>query len=263
MMPPLYYYICTFIFGAAVGSFLNVCIYRIPLKQDIVKESSHCMSCGHRLAWYDNIPIIAWIMLKGRCRYCGTRISPQYPAIELLNAVLWVITVVICGISVVSFIKCFIISALVVLSIIDWRTYEIPFGVNLFIFVCGMVVTVCSAAGYGGASDTAGMAAVWSHMAGMLVVSVPLWLLLILSRGRAIGGGDVKLFFAAGLALGTASTIVAFFASFLLAAIIHISRMKLTGAESKLAMGPYISAGICISIWFGTHITNWYMNLML
>ena len=71
-----------------VGSFLNVCIYRIPLKEDIVKEPSHCMTCGHKLAWYDNIPIVAWIALKGRCRCCGTKLSVQYPAIELLNAVL-------------------------------------------------------------------------------------------------------------------------------------------------------------------------------
>ena len=101
MLPPLYYYICAFIFGAAVGSFLNVCIYRIPLKEDIVKEPSHCMTCGHKLAWYDNIPIVAWIALKGRCRCCGTKLSVQYPAIELLNAVLWTFTVVMNGINII------------------------------------------------------------------------------------------------------------------------------------------------------------------
>ncbi len=263
MLPPLYYYICAFIFGAAVGSFLNVCIYRIPLKEDIVKEPSHCMTCGHKLAWYDNIPLLAWIALKGRCRYCGTKISAQYPAIELLNAVLWTFTVVINGITVTSLIQCFMISALIVLSVIDWRTYEIPFGINVFIFICGAAITICSAAGTGGATGTAtGMAAVTSHIAGMLVISVPLWLLFILSGGRAIGGGDVKLFFAAGLALGASSAIVAFFISFLLAAVIHIARMKLTGAESKLAMGPYIAAGVCISIWFGAQIVDKYMAMM-
>lgn len=263
MLPPLYYYICAFVFGAAVGSFLNVCIYRIPLKQDIVKEPSHCMTCGHKLAWYDNIPIIAWIALKGRCRYCGTKLFAQYPAIEFLNAALWTFTVAINGINITSIIQCLIISALIVLSVIDWRTYEIPFGVNVFIFICGAAATVCSAAGIGGATGAkTGMAAVTSHIAGMLIISVPLWLLLIISGGRAIGGGDVKLFFAAGLALGASSTVVAFFISFLLAAVIHIARMKLAGAESRLAMGPYIAAGICISIWFGPQIVSSYMALM-
>lgn len=263
MLPPLYYYICAFIFGAAVGSFLNVCIYRIPLKEDIVKEPSHCMTCGHKLAWYDNIPLLAWIALRGRCRYCGTKLSAQYPAIELLNAVLWTFTVVMNGINIISLIQCLIISALIVLSVIDWRTYEIPFGINVFIFICGAAVTVCSAAGIGGATGAkTGMAAVISHIAGMLIISVPLLILFMLSGGRAIGGGDVKLFFAAGLALGASSTIVAFFISFLLAAVIHIARMKLAGAESRLAMGPYIAAGVCISIWFGQQIVDKYMAMM-
>ncbi|MCI6711457.1 MAG: prepilin peptidase, partial [Firmicutes bacterium] len=102
-----------------------------------------------------------------------------------------------------------------------------------------------------------------SHIAGMLIISVPLLILFMLSGGRAIGGGDVKLFFAAGLALGASSTVVAFFISFLLAAVIHIARMKLAGAESRLAMGPYIAAGVCISIWFGPQIVSSYMALML
>lgn len=261
MLPPLYYYICAFVFGAAVGSFLNVCIYRIPLKEDIVKEPSHCMTCGHKLAWYDNIPLIAWITLKGRCRYCGTKISAQYPAIEFLNAAMWTATIIKNGINIISLLQCLIISALIVLSVIDWRTYEIPFGVNVFIFICGAAITICDATGAGGATP-GGKAALINHITGMLIISVPLWLLLILSKGRAIGGGDIKLFFAAGLALGASSTIVAFFISFLLAAVIHITRMKLTGAENKLALGPYIAAGITISLWTAPSIVQWYLNLM-
>ena len=80
-----------FIYGIVIGSFLNVCIYRIPQKEDIVRESSHCMSCGHRLKWYDLVPLFSYLFLKGKCRYCGSKLSKQYPIVEALNGILYVV----------------------------------------------------------------------------------------------------------------------------------------------------------------------------
>lgn len=249
MLPDWFFYGLTLVLGIAVGSFLNVCIFRIPLGQEVVRTASHCMACGHDLAWYDNIPLVSWIRLGGRCRYCGEPISKQYPAVEALNGVLWLVTVVLGGVCLYSFLCCLVISALIVLSVIDFRTLEIPFGINLFILICGVVAAF---------ADPAGLK---SHLIGMVIVSVPLEIILLASGGRAIGGGDVKLFFAAGLMLGMSGTLVAFILACFFASVIHIARMKLLGAGRVLAMGPYIAMGIMGSMWFGPGLVDWYLGL--
>ena len=127
------FYIIILLYGIVIGSFVNVCIYRIPLEEDIVKERSHCMSCGHVLQWYELIPLVSYLVQKGKCRECGTKLSVQYPLIEGLNGVLYVLIAVINGLNVDSLLYCLLISALITLSVIDWRTYEIPIGINIFI----------------------------------------------------------------------------------------------------------------------------------
>ena len=128
-----------FIYGIVIGSFLNVCIYRIPQKEDIVRESSHCMSCGHRLKWYDLVPLFSYLFLKGKCRYCGSKLSKQYPIVEALNGILYVVVFYATDFSWDSILYCLMTSALIVLSVIDYRTYEIPFGINVFLFVLGVI----------------------------------------------------------------------------------------------------------------------------
>ena len=128
-----------FIYGIVIGSFLNVCIYRIPQKEDIVRESSHCMSCGHRLKWYDLVPLFSYLFLKGKCRYCGSKLSKQYPIVEALNGILYVVVFYATDFSWDSILYCLMTSALIVLSVIDYRTYEIPFGINVFLFVLRVI----------------------------------------------------------------------------------------------------------------------------
>ena len=132
-------YVVIFLFGIVIGSFLNVCILRIPLKESIAKDRSHCMSCGYQLAWFDLIPLFSYIFLGGRCRKCKTHISLQYPLVEGLNGVLYVLIFLVNGWSIDSVIYCLLTSALIVLSVIDFRTYEIPMGVNLFILALGLI----------------------------------------------------------------------------------------------------------------------------
>ncbi len=244
-----------FLYGIVIGSFLNVCIYRIPLGESVAKERSHCMSCGHRLSWYELIPIVSWLALRGRCRKCKAKISVQYPLIEALNGILYVIIFYVHGFdaaavstAIESGIYCLMTSALIVLSVIDERTGEIPFGINLFLFGLGIIEVVL-------------MRDAWlSHVIGMLAVSGFLELIFILSKGNAIGGGDIKLMAAAGLLLGWERIILAFGIGCILGSVIHLTRMKLTKKDHVLAFGPYLSAGIWIAAVWGTQLIHFYIN---
>ena len=131
----MYYCVLLFLIGIVIGSFLNVCIYRIPNKEDIVFTRSHCMSCGHELQWYELVPLLSFLCLRGKCKKCHTKLSIQYPLIEALNGVLYVVIFLINGFNVDSLLYCGLTSALIVLSVIDFRTYEIPIGINIFILI--------------------------------------------------------------------------------------------------------------------------------
>lgn len=243
-------YILIFLYGIIIGSFLNVCIYRIPLGESISKQRSHCMSCGYQLRWYDLVPLFSWLMLGGKCRKCKAPISPQYPIIEATNGVLYLLIFLVNGMSLESVLFCLMTSALLALSVIDFRTYEIPFGFNVFITVLGVIRV---------ATDLEN----WSeYIIGFFAVSAVLELLLVVSKGRAIGGGDVKLMAACGLLIGWKLIWIAFLIGCVLGSVIHIIRMKLSNAEHVLAMGPYLSAGVLIAVLWGNTFLNWYLGLL-
>lgn len=251
MLPELIFtYIFIFVFGIVIGSFLNVCILRIPEHETIITERSHCMSCGYQLSWYDMVPVASWLILRGRCRKCKAPISPQYPIIEAVNGVLYLLVFLVHGWNVESILYCMLASALLVLSVIDWRTFEIPIGINIFILVIGILHIVTD---YEDWPD---------YVIGFFAVSVLLELILVFSKGRAIGGGDVKLMAAAGLLLGWKRILLAFAAGCILGAVIHLVRMKAGGAEKVLAMGPYLSAGILIAALWGDAFLSWYLGSM-
>lgn len=243
-------YIIIFIFGITIGSFLNVCIYRIPLGESIVTTPSHCMTCGRKLKWYDMVPVFSWLVLGGKCRNCKSKISVQYPIIEGVNGILYVMICAVNGLEWSSVIYCFMASALLVLSIIDWRTYEIPFGINVFLFVLGIAMTIL---------DRGNLV---EHLIGMICVSVLLGILYLLTGGRAIGGGDIKLMFACGLILGWKLILLAFFLGCIIGSVVHIIRMSVKKAGRMLAMGPYLSAGILLAALWGNAWINWYLSLL-
>lgn len=242
--------IAVLLFGFVIGSFLNVCILRIPEKESVVTRRSHCMKCGYQLSWYDMIPVASYLVLGGKCRKCKTKISAQYPLVEALNGILCVIVVLANGINITSLLYCFLTSALIVLSVIDFRTYEIPFGINVFIFLLGLLHLVIDFAGWK------------EYVIGFFAVSVPLELLLLISKGRAIGGGDVKLMAAAGLLLGWKKILLALVLGCVLGSIIHITRMKISHAERVLAMGPYLAMGIYLSALWGDRLIQMYLNML-
>ena len=248
MLPDIILFSIIFLFGIVIGSFLNVCIFRIPKKEDIVKMSSHCMSCGYHLKWYDMVPIFSFLALRGKCRKCGAKLSVQYPLIEAANGILYVCIVWTGGIGIESLLYCLMASALLVLSVIDFRTYEIPFGINLFILALGLVRA---------ATDFSN---ILTYLIGSLSVSIVLAILYYATGGRAIGGGDVKLMAACGLLLGWKLIILAFLLGCVLGALIHVIRMKVSGEGRVLAMGPYLSIGVLIAALWGGRLLTWYFG---
>lgn len=249
MLPTILFSIIIFLYGIIIGSFLNVCIYRIPKKENIVTTRSHCMSCGYQLKWYDLIPLFSWLALGGRCRKCKTKISVQYPLIEALNGVLYLIVFLCYGVSIETLLYCLMASALLALSVIDFRTFEIPLGFNVFIAVLGLVRVLTDLTN-------------WREYAvGFFAVSTVLYIIYVLTKGRGIGGGDIKLMAASGLLLGWKCNILAFLLGCIIGSVIHLLRMRFTNAERVLALGPYLSIGIYISALWGTRLIDWYLSL--
>ena len=242
-------YVIVLIYGILIGSFLNVCIYRIPKGENIAIVRSHCMVCDHQLKWYDNIPLISWvILLRGKCRYCKAPISPQYPIVEASNGLLWLLVFVVKGISVDSLLYALLFSALLTLSVIDFRTYEIPAGINIFILTLGLIMTVLHRTDW------------LDHVIGFLAVSIPLYIIIIVTDGRGIGGGDMKLMAAAGALIGWKLIVLAFALGCIIGAPIHLLRMKISKADRVLAMGPYLSIGIAIATLWGDKLIEWYLR---
>ena len=241
-------YITIFIFGITIGSFLNVCIYRIPLGESIATAPSHCMTCGRKLKWYDMVPVFSWLLLGGKCRNCKAKISVQYLIIEGVNGILYVVICVVNGLEWSSVIYCFMASALLVLSIIDWRTFEIPFCLNVFLFVLGVAAVILDRGN------------VVDHLIGMICISGLLEVLYLVSGGRAIGGGDIKLMFACVLILGWKRIILAFLLGCVIGSVIHTVRIKVSKVGHMLAMGPYLSAGIFLAALWGNTWISWYLS---
>lgn len=239
-----------FLYGLLIGSFLNVCIYRIPKGENITTTRSHCMKCGYQLRWYDLIPVISYILIKGKCRKCSDKISIQYPLIELLNGLLYVWIIKIHGINTTSILFCLVTSALIVLSVIDFRTYEIPVGFNVFIGILAIIRVIIDRNSF------------LSYLIGFFLISGFLLLINILTKGRGIGGGDIKLMAVCGLLLGYKGILLAFVLGCIMGSVIHLIRMKFSNEDKVLAFGPYLSMGIFITMLYGEQIISWYLSYL-
>lgn len=235
--------------GLCVGSFCNVLIFRLPKGEEFVKMPSHCMACGHRLRWYELVPVVSWLAQGGKCRACGAPVSAQYPIVEALNGGAWLLAAVLFqGEPLRAVLYSLLFSLLTVVAVIDWRTFEIPNGVNLAILLLGIVQL---------AADFRN----WPlYLIGMCSVSLLFLLLWFLTGGNGLGMGDVKLMAAAGLLLGWPRILLAMILGSVSGAVIHSVRMK-RGAGRKLAFGPYLSAGIWVAALFGERLIASYLGL--
>lgn len=244
------FYIIIFLYGIVIGSFLNVCIYRLPQKENIAKVRSHCMNCGYQLRWYDLVPVFSYLCLRGRCRKCKEKISIQYPVIEALNGVLYCIIFAEYGFSIETLLYALLFSALITLSVIDFRTYEIPLGINIFILALGLVRVVTDYTNWLG------------YAIGLFCVSGFLYLIYLVTKGRGIGGGDIKLMAVCGLLLGWKLVILSFVLGCIIGSVIHLIRMKVSGEGHVLAMGPYLAVGVMISTLYGERLIQWYLSCL-
>jgi len=170
--------------------------------------------------------------------------------LEVLNGILYVFTFFIAGFSLKTVLLCLLFSALLALSLIDFKTYEIPVGFQYVIFVLAVCRTILDRAN-------------WSeHVIGFFAVSVVLYLMYVISKGAAIGGGDVKLMAVCGLFVGWKLIIFAFLLGCIVGSVVHIIRMKLSGESHVLAMGPYLSIGVFVAALWGNQILTWYLGIL-
>ncbi len=185
-------WVFVFIFGSVIGSFLNVVIYRTPLHQSIITEPSHCFSCGNRLKWYDMFPIFSWLILRGKCRFCGARISPRYMIMETLCAVSYLGAYLVYGFSWEFAVACILFAVLIVLSGIDIDHFEIPYWCSITVAVLGIASFFIP---WGNA-----MSAPWYERLIAFGVVAVMFIILVLVGG--MGGGDLQLMAGASLLLG-------------------------------------------------------------
>lgn len=236
-----------FLYGIVIGSFLNVVILRVPKKESFTFDRSHCTSCGYQLRWFDLIPVLSYIGLRGSCRKCKEHISLQYPIIELLNGAAYVGIYYWMGLQWMTLISCLTFSILLVVFMIDYRHFIIPNGTVILLFLLGLVTTLLEG-NY------------WNHIIGFFVVS---GLLLIVSIivPRGMGLGDVKLMAAAGLLLGWQRVILALMVGSIAGSLIGISLIvfKLKSRKDPIPFGPFLSIGIMVALLFGDLIINWYL----
>lgn len=255
-MIPVSVFVFIFLVGLMIGSFLNVCIYRIPLEKTIVKGRSFCPSCGKMIPWYLNIPVLSYIFLRGECKYCSTRISPVYPAVELLNASLTLLCFHFYGISLTALLISVLCSLLIVVSFIDWYHQIIPDGLVISILILGIIHAAYLIGCY--------QEPWYTSLIGFFAASLPLLLLgLIFPDG--LGGGDVKFMAGAGLFAGWKLILLALFLGNIIAllyvAILLFLKKPVRGI--RIPFAPFLSAGIVLSLLAGNRLIELYLQLIL
>lgn len=238
------------LFGALIGSFLNVCIVRLPKDQSIVKPRSRCPKCGHQVAWYDNIPIASWLLLRARCRGCGAPISPLYPLVELAVALLWGWMALRHGFGLEGLRGAVFGTLLIGIALTDAREYIIPNEFSLGGLVLGLLF---AAAG--------GLAAFQVAVLGAAVGFALLWLVGVggswVFKEDAMGGGDIKMMAMVGAFVGWQGVLLTVFLGALLGTLIFLP-LALLGRKKLVPFGVFLAVGAAATYLFGPAILTWY-----
>ncbi len=237
-----------FSLGLIAGSFLNVCIYRIPRGESVLLPPSHCDGCGLRIALRDLIPLFSYLWLKGRCRFCGGSISPLYPSVELLTGLLFAASYAHFGLSALLVKFLFLICILIVVSFIDIEHYLIPNRVNAFALFTGIVLNIY-------ARDLSFASAVTGMAAAALFLLLP-----ALASSGGMGGGDVKMAAVVGLFLGWPLGLAAVIIGTVIAGLSGLFLMlaSIKGRRDMIPFGPFIACGTLVTIFKGSCILEWY-----
>lgn len=250
-------YLIVGFFGALIGSFLNVCIYRLPRHESIAWPGSHCPSCSHPLAWHDNIPLVSYLILLGRCRHCAVRIPYRYPVVEALNALGYVGVLWFFGPTWPAVAYGLLYSALLVVAGTDLSHKIIP---NVVTFP-GIVVGLLSAA-------TILPLGFVNGLIGLFVGGGILWLLAwaspYLFGKEGMGGGDIKLLAMIGAFLGWKSALMTIMVGSFIGSLVGITliAVRVIKREDYIPFGPFLVCGALIALFFGQSILDWYQGLL-
>ena len=247
--------IIIFILGLVVGSFSNVCIYRIPRNESIIYPASHCPKCLNKIKPFDNMPLLSFILLKGRCRHCKNKISIQYPMVEFLTGLIYLIIYLVYGLSIQTLIYILLSSALIIIAFIDLNEQIVPdiislpgIGVGFILsFFVPYIAWINSALGV--------------LVGGGIILIIGLTGSLIFKK-EAMGGGDVKLAAMIGAFLGWRYIAISLFLGFFLGALtgIFLIMAKIKSREDAVPFGPFIVLGSFITLFWGEKIIYWYLG---
>lgn len=247
------------IYGLLVGSFLNVCIYRIPRRIFWGSAHSYCPNCHTPLRWYELIPLFSYVFLGGRCRTCKERISLRYPLVEGGNMLLWILAYVTFGFGWYSVVLCVLFSILLVASCIDLDIMELPNGLVLAIAVLGIAPFVAS---FFEGSGLPGNLPWWGYLVGIVAASAPLFLVALLTRG-GIGGGDIKLMAALGFFAGWRLVLLGTFFGIIAGGVMGAVLLVIFGKNRRTMMplAPALSLGTVVALLWGDRIIDAFVAL--
>jgi len=270
------------VIGAAIGSFLNVCIARWPLEQSVIRPPSRCPRCGASIAWYDNVPVIGWLLLRGRCRNCREPISVVYPAVELIVATGWLVAALAYGPSFTAVRVAVFGTLMLGIAMTDAKHYLIPDGFTVFglVFVLGTSV-IGGVQGY-----VTPFALPWEAVigacAGAGAIAIVGWLGEVVLKREAMGFGDVTLMAVIGAALGPGRSLLVIFlgaalgAAFFLLLVYPLMRWRGNRAASQIELplgkakpemplvpfGVFLAPAAVLALVFGQRLVDWYLGQM-
>lgn len=239
-----------FTFGLLIGSFSNVCIYRMPQKKSVVYPGSYCPACNAPVRAWDNIPVISYLLLAAKCRSCGQRISIVYPLIELLTAALITWSFIQFGLTWEFLIYLVVLPTLVIITAIDFEHKIIPDLITLPGIVFGLIGGVY-------------LVGIWNSLLGFLVGGGLFYLIALFSRG-GMGGGDIKFIAGAGALLGWQKVLLIIFSGAFLGSVVGLALMavKKKTRKSQIPFGPFLAVGTCLAIFSGDQLIQLYLLAM-
>ncbi|MDD2400714.1 MAG: prepilin peptidase [Clostridia bacterium] len=240
-----------FLIGIIIGSFLNVCIYRLPKNENIVFPPSHCPSCQNRLRPKDLIPVMSFLLLKGKCRYCGEKIHWRYPVIEMINGLGWSVIILNYGVTIQGFVGIILFSLSLVIASIDLEHYIIPDSLVLVLILSGIIYHIVSR----------NLSLINILLGTVIGFTIP-FVLALISRG-GMGGGDIKLCTAIGMWLGLPGVFLALFLSSFVGSIVGITLIvtKIRQRKEPIPFGPFLVLGFFVTFFFQKEILTLYWSL--
>src|SRR6266545_7541016 len=261
---PVFGFVMVFVFGTVVGSFLNVCIARIPNDESIISPPSHCPKCKAPIPFHCNIPLLSYVFLRGQCRSCSVRISPRYFVVELLTALLALALYDRFGFGFSFFVSFVLVGALIVISFIDLDVRIVPDVISLPGIIVGLALSVAGYFLVSGESPIvpSPVSSVLGILAGGGFLLATAWIYEKVTGVEGMGGGDIKLRAMIGAFLGWPSIPITLFFASLVGSVVGIACMVATGAGRRLALpfAPFLCSGALLFIFFGEDLIQFYVS---